>query len=173
MRPGHGRKARYSSLMTLLSMRFGRMPRLSGWYLSWMCGTPSWPLSRGVAFLQFERHQHRLGCCPGRPPFWFLLGVQIEVQVPWLFTLFLAAENLWGSFWIRTHWREYLPSCNSFRRSLASCHPWQHKTGAWIEGEYLVVLSTWLAKDIFLHRVVSTSMYMEDILYIETVNESL
>lgn len=61
-----------------------------------------------------------------------------------------------------------MPYCNSFRRPLASSHPWQNRCSAWTEGEHLAV-STLLAKDIFLHGVV----YTEGIPYGETVNESL
>lgn len=53
-RARRGKKARCSSLMTLLSTRYGRTLRLSGWYSSWTCGTQSWPPSRDRAFLRFS-----------------------------------------------------------------------------------------------------------------------
>jgi hypothetical protein len=61
-------------LMTPLSMKCGRMPHLSGWYSSWMCGTLSWHPSRDAAFLQFSRNSCKLGTLSKEAAFLVLFG---------------------------------------------------------------------------------------------------
>lgn len=94
MRPRHGKKARCSSLMTPLSMRCGRMPHLSGWYSSWMCGTQSWHLSRDAASLQFNRNSCSLRTFWRDAAFLVHFGCETEILIPWLLIHWFVARKI-------------------------------------------------------------------------------
>lgn len=114
MRPGHGRKARCSSLMTLLSMRCGRMLHPSDWFSSWMCGTLNWPPNRDAAFLQFSRDLSKSGRSLSRESerLYFCLSWSVELQVwtPWLLVPWTVDCRLLRFSWIRQHGGECLPA---------------------------------------------------------------